>query len=150
MSGFGKKGVAAGVTQPSARVVTRNTAAREPDPLAAEREAFIAAERARRAEAGNTDSYDSGELPSYTAQAKPSRSVGMAYLLWFVLGQLSIHRFYLGATQSALIQAGMWIVALVLLIGGQYMLGLAIGALWALWLFSDVFTIPSIHRQHCR
>ena len=38
---------------------------------------------------------------SSTATGAPQKSVGMAYLLWFFLGVLGAHQFYLGRTGRA-------------------------------------------------
>ncbi len=75
-----------------------------------------------------------------------SRNIGLAYVLWFVLGQLSMHRFYCGQKDTAFIQLALWIGSLVVLfifppIG---LLGLLI---WVCWLFGDLFMIPGMLRK---
>jgi hypothetical protein len=59
--------------------------------------------------------------------ANEKKSAGAAYLLWFFLGFLSAHRFYLGKWGTALLQ----IVSYFFLIG-------------FVWWFIDFFLIPSI------
>ena len=59
--------------------------------------------------------------------ANERKSAGAAYLLWFFLGFLSAHRFYLGKPISAILQ----IVSYFFLIG-------------FVWWFLDFFLIPSI------
>ena len=75
-----------------------------------------------------------------------SRNIGLAYVLWFVLGQLSMHRFYCGQKDTAFIQLALWIGSLVVLfifppVG---LLGLLI---WVCWLFGDLFMIPGMLRK---
>ena len=59
--------------------------------------------------------------------ANEKKSAGAAYLLWFFLGFVSAHRFYLGKWGTALLQ----IVSYFFLIG-------------FVWWFLDFFLIPSI------
>ena len=59
--------------------------------------------------------------------ANERKSAGAAYLLWFFLGFLSAHRFYLGKPISAILQ----IVSYFFLIG-------------FVWWVLDFFLIPSI------
>ena len=94
------------------------------------------------------------------------KSTGIAYVLWFFLGGLSAHRFYAGKTGSAVFQ-------LLLIIGGWTaifaggsvaafangangadvagsgvaIVGVAMLALVALWLFIDLFLIPGMIRD---
>ena len=66
------------------------------------------------------------------------KSVGVAYLLWFFLGMLGAHRFYLGSTG-----AGVAILLLTILIGWT-LVGLIIPAIWVL---IDAFLIPGIAQK---
>jgi TM2 domain-containing membrane protein YozV len=59
--------------------------------------------------------------------ANERKSAGAAYLLWFFLGFVSAHRFYLGKPVSAILQ----ILSYFILIG-------------FVWWFLDFFLIPSI------
>ena len=59
--------------------------------------------------------------------ANEKKSAGAAYLLWFFLGFLSAHRFYLGKPVTAILQ----VVSYFFLIG-------------FVWWFLDFFLIPSI------
>ena len=81
----------------------------------------------------------------------------MAYVLWFLFGQFSVHRFYLGRFQSAVIQLGLAVFSWTLILGGIGGgsagiggMGLFVLVAWALWVFGDVFFIRAIHRKHCR
>ena len=62
--------------------------------------------------------------------ANDSPSTGVAYLLWFFVGILSEHRFYLGRPGTAILQ----ILTYFILIG-------------FIWLLVDAFLIPGMIRQ---
>ena len=122
--------------------------------MARRREAFIAAERARAASAGEAPppSARPSYSPSLQASAAPrvvvlpEKSVGMAYLLWFFLGALSLHRFYLGYATSGAVQVGLWLVGWGTVISGSaFGVFLLIG--WVVWLFGDAFLIPAMARR---
>ena len=85
-------------------------------------------------------------------RAKLERSVGIAYLLWFFFGNFSAHRFYLGATQSAIVQLGMLFVGALLVLTATWfsMLGLFLMGLWLVWWVLDLFRIPAVHARFCR
>lgn len=59
--------------------------------------------------------------------ANDKKSAGAAYLLWFFLGWISAHRFYLGKPVTAILQIFSYFIL--------------IGFVW--WLL-DLFLIPSI------
>lgn len=82
-------------------------------------------------------------MPSdrYTANA---RSVVIAYLLWFFLGVLAIHRFYLGRVMSGFIMLAMWAVGGSLAWAG---IGWLLLIPWAIWWFLDLFLIPGMVRS---
>ncbi|WP_240310941.1 TM2 domain-containing protein [Altererythrobacter sp. ZODW24] len=67
------------------------------------------------------------------------KSTGASYLLWFFLGGLGAHRFYLGRTGTAITQA-------LLALFGWLPLGLGWLAL-GIWWIVDAFLIPSIIRE---
>jgi len=73
------------------------------------------------------------------------KSVGVAYLLWFFLGSLGIHRFYLKQTGTAVVQ-------LLLAVAGWLTIWIAIGLLpfgiLGIWLLVDLFLIPGMAREH--
>ena len=73
--------------------------------------------------------------------ANEAKSAGVAYLLWFFLGGLGAHRFYLGATGTAVAQ-------LLLLIIGLFTTFLLIGflllAILGIWWLVDVFLISGM------
>jgi TM2 domain-containing membrane protein YozV len=80
------------------------------------------------------------EMMMYDAQKK---SVGVAYLLWFFLGTLGGHRFYVGRTGTAVAQ-------LLLTIAGACTMFLGVGffivGCVGLWVLIDAFLLPGIIR----
>ena len=60
-----------------------------------------------------------------------AKSTGAAYLLWFFLGLLSAHRFYLGTPWLAILQ----IISYFFIIG-------------FLWWLIDAFLIPGMIQEH--
>ena len=158
---FGRKGLEQGSPAVSGIDRLRNgprptQPLQQDDDIARKREAFLASERERRAQAGESDS-SGGSFGHHVAALRPERSLAMAYVLWFLLGQFSVHRFYLGRIQSGVIQFGLALFSWMLIIGGIGggsgsigLTGAAVLVVWALWVLGDVFFIHSIHRNHCR
>lgn len=74
-----------------------------------------------------------------------AKSTGAAYLIWFFLGGLGGHRFYLGRTGSATIMLAMLLIGLVTLpIGIGAVLLVAVG----FWGLVDAFLIPGMIQKH--
>lgn len=69
------------------------------------------------------------------------KSVLIAYLLWFFLGYLGIHRFYLGKITSGILMIMLFALSSLLTVIGIGFIGLALYGLW--WLI-DAFLIPSM------
>jgi hypothetical protein len=169
VTGFGRKGleqpVGRGAGPPNAGAelhALRNGARGAHSPLppggeiSRKLDAFRASERARSVD-GADGAGVSHAASSDRDTAKPERSLMMAYLLWFILGQVSAHRFYLGAYRSAIAQVGLFAVALLIALNGlgssNYGLGvvMAIAMIgWAIWVLGDVFFIHRLHRKLCR
>jgi TM2 domain-containing membrane protein YozV len=63
--------------------------------------------------------------------ANEQKNVGVAYALWFFLGILSLHRFYLGRPGTAILQ----ILSYFILVG-------------FLWWIVDAFLIPGMVDKH--
>jgi TM2 domain-containing membrane protein YozV len=122
--------------------------------LAAKRAAFLAAERARREAEGEAP-------PEATASYVPAgpfyerdKSMVVAYALWFLLGGLSAHRFYLGYATSGAVQLCMLVGGIVLILGGGSAVDaatawIAVGMILAstVWILFDVFLIPGMVRR---
>ena len=81
---------------------------------------------------------DVARLMQYDAAKK---STGIAYLLWFFLGGLGVHRFYLGQTGSGVAMAIISIISWITVFIGIGLVGLAVIGIW--W-FVDAFLIPGI------
>ena len=77
----------------------------------------------------------SKELQQQLAYESRRKSVGIAYLLWFFLGGLGVHRFYTGNTKSAVTQ-------LILTLTGIGFLLIVLP-----WLLIDLFLIPGLVRD---
>lgn len=72
-----------------------------------------------------------------------SRNIVIAYLLWFFLGFLGVHRFYLGRVMSGVIMLALWAMGTGLafiLIGWLFLIP------WGIWWFLDLFLIPGMVR----
>lgn len=106
--------------------------------LAARRAAFLAEERAR------------ARRPDHAPASNPvfvrEKSLGTAYLLWFFLGGLSAHRFYLGFPVSGVIQAALWPLGWAFLVSGS-LLTFVVMAGGGLWILVDAFLIPGLQKQ---
>lgn len=87
----------------------------------------------------------SNDTQAMMAFQNNKKSTGLAYVLWFFLGSLGAHRFYLGRTGSAI---GMlvlcvlgWLTVWMLGLGLLFLIPLGI------WLLVDIFLIPGIATQ---
>ena len=109
--------------------------------------------QAARSMAAGGRSYSGGSIEprgsartSYFFGDPAGRNLGIAYLLWFVLGQFSLHRFYCGQKDSAIIQMALWMVSIVMLL-----IFLPLGVLgfvtWVCWIIGDLFMIPGMLRK---
>jgi hypothetical protein len=89
--------------------------------------------------------------------ANEKKSVGLAYLLWFLLGALGIHNFYLGKILLGLFELLGGIVAIGFLVsgtlaggaaGGLAFLGVLCLVVWGAAYIVDLFLIPRRVRLH--
>ena len=91
---------------------------------------------------GSGLSADAQALMAFESQKK---SAGTAYLLWFCLGGVGAHRFYLGSTGAAVGQ-------LILFLLGWTTVWFLIGFLFlvplGIWLIVDLFLISDMVRTH--
>ena len=97
-----------------------------------------------------TPRYDS-TTPSVSADASAimmfeanKKSIGVAYLLWFLLGTLGAHRFYVRKTGSAIGQMLLLFIGwltLIVGVGALLLIGLII------WVIVDAFLIPGWIRN---
>jgi TM2 domain-containing membrane protein YozV len=70
-----------------------------------------------------------------------AKSAGAAYLLWFFLGTLGAHRFYLGKTGSGVAQLILFVLGWITMsVGVGVVLLIALG----IWWIVDAFLIPGI------
>ncbi len=145
---FGRKGMEA------AAPVGRRAQYFTPPPVAVEdaldrrREAFIAAERARAGEAAEAaDPMASAArakekgLPVFPGQ----KSARVAYSLWFFLGMISAHRFYLGRPITGVAQTCLWYVSLMFWMAGHELAFFPMVA-GVSWLVADLLLIPGMTR----
>ncbi len=86
--------------------------------------------------ATNNGASDAAKLMAYDANKK---STGVAYLLWFFLGGIGVHRFYLGKTGSGLLLMAITLVGLLLF---------PLLIVTAIWVIVDAFLIPGIIQVH--
>lgn len=134
MSGFGRKGAA------GAPALVGSAAE-----LAAKRAAFLAEERSRPRPAPDRDDGFGAHAPGYSPYIR-EKSLGTAYMLWFFLGGVGGHRFYLGFQISAAIQAALTPISYGLMIGGS-LLGFYTLSAAGLWLIADLFMLPGMQRE---
>lgn len=73
------------------------------------------------------------------------KSTGIAYLLWFFLGMLGVHRFYLGRSGSGAVILVLSIVSFFLSFVG---IGIFLFVIPAIWVLVDVFLIPGMAREY--
>ena len=190
---FGRKGLAPGQIAPAPPrpPVAAAAASDDRDTIAARREAFLAAERARNAAAESQSDTSSDPLaglrngvfpatrreepigqqwsPLSEADRERARAAGygatrpnpdkrflfgephkrslvMAYLFWFIACQGSLHRFYCGQSQSAMMQIGLLVGSVLL--GLIFMpMGVAGIFAWFFWIIADLFLIPGMMRR---
>lgn len=84
---------------------------------------------------------DAGRLMRFEAAKK---SVLVAYLLWFFLGWLGLHRFYLGYVISGLLMLALWGVGTLLTF---ILVGYVILVVPFLWWLLDLLLIPGMARD---
>lgn len=69
------------------------------------------------------------------------KSTGLAYVLWFFVGWIGVHRFYLGQTGTGIAMAIISVLSWITVFIGIGLVGFVIIGIW--WIV-DVFLIPGI------
>ena len=72
------------------------------------------------------------------------KSMGIAYALWLFLGQLGLHRFYLGRVGSGIAQLLLGLVGWATV---WFVIGVIPLAILWIWLFVDLFLTASMVRE---
>ena len=151
---FGRKGCEDGSAAPRRDAIVPEERARgfgqaqpaiDDDEMARRREAFIAEERARKARLAENPQAEGSDPAAHRSTHVREKSMGVAFALWFGLGAVGAHRFYLGFPVSGTVQASLWIVSWMMVLGGfQYAIfGAMIGGFWIL---TDCVVIPRLTR----
>ena len=124
-SSFGRKGQG---SEPAERRPVSFGKADEASEMERRREAFIAAERARRQQNGEFDERGEPDLPP-SRPSGPPKTIGTASLLWFLFGAFGGHHFYLGSASMGFVQISLRLVGLLMFLSGDlvglYLLGVA-------------------------
>jgi TM2 domain-containing membrane protein YozV len=164
---FGKKGVVPGAqpapvaARPAPRAATPARPATPVDPYAAQREAFLAAERERRRENGEEEhEYDysaaahvpqrprsSGKSSGYVLGAPEGRNLILAYVFWYFCSPLGMHRIYCGQKDTGFMQMGLFFGGLVIGALIWTPIGLIMIGAWLVWIIVDLFLIPGMMRR---
>ncbi len=84
---------------------------------------------------------DTARLMQYDANKK---SAVVAYVLWFFLGMLGAHRFYLGQSGSGAALLAITVVSILLMLAyvGLFTIWISV-----IWVIVDLFLIPGITRR---
>ncbi|MEZ5695361.1 MAG: TM2 domain-containing protein [Sphingomonadaceae bacterium] len=169
MSGFGRKGLTQGDAMPASRgafgnrinehdqlrKANRNAAKglANDEAMMAKRAAFLAQERERSERQGQPTQRGISDYSESYRPAPPragvDRPLWLAYVIWLFIGQLSIHRFYLGATSSAWKQLGLFFGSIVMAFIFPPLGALGLIA-WMIWIIADLFLMPGLHRKLCQ
>ncbi|NQW11112.1 MAG: TM2 domain-containing protein [Alphaproteobacteria bacterium] len=91
----------------------------------------------------DTGHSDSKGLMRFDAAKK---SLLVAYLLWFFLGIMAAHRFYLGEMKTGGILVSLWALGLIITLLGAGA-GLFFIVIASFWAFIDLFLIPGMTRR---
>jgi TM2 domain-containing membrane protein YozV len=93
-------------------------------------------------DAASASHHDAQAMMRYDANKK---SVVVAYVLWFFVGWLGGHRFYLKHTGTAIAMLIISLVSIPLSLLAVGALGFAVVGIWAL---VDAFLIPGMARDY--
>jgi TM2 domain-containing membrane protein YozV len=70
---------------------------------------------------------------NYVSVPRPStpKNTVLAYVIWFFLGQIGVHQFYLGNAKRGLIFLSLWLLTVILaVVGVGFITGLALLVYW--------------------
>ena len=87
---------------------------------------------------------DADRMMHYDANKK---SVGVAYLLWFFMGLIGAHRFYLGRTGSGMIILVIALLSLISLFSGELAGGFSFLFILGIWDVIDLFPFRDSHEN---
>lgn len=80
---------------------------------------------------------------SMRTKATGSKSAGVAYVLWFFVGGLGAHRFYLGAIASGAAMLVLSVCGVIFsMLPALFVFSLPLLALLSIWWLIDAFLIP--------
>lgn len=86
-----------------------------------------------------------GDLNQHMIYDARKKSVGAAFLLWFFLGGVGVHRFYLGKTGSGAAMLILSIVGFVTsILGVGFLLLIAVGIWWCV----DLLLVSGMVREY--
>jgi len=85
---------------------------------------------------------ETAKMMVYDAKKK---STGVAYLLWFLLGGIGAHRFYVNRTTSGVIYLVLQVIGWSTVAAGLGVLAFGVIGIW--WLI-DAFLVPGMVRSN--
>ena len=80
--------------------------------------------------------------------ANQNKSTALAYVLWFFVGLLGIHNFYIGRRILGLVEMILGIGGIAVFIGGDLTIGIYVLATFTILVLLDLFTIPRGLRHY--
>ncbi|MBV7259589.1 TM2 domain-containing protein [Erythrobacter crassostreae] len=75
------------------------------------------------------------------------RNVAIAYLFWFLLGQISAHRFYCGDRKGAVAQMTTFFISIFAMFFAPFV-GMVGMGIWVFWIIADLFLIPGLLKKY--
>jgi TM2 domain-containing membrane protein YozV len=95
----------------------------------------------------STQARPTADVRAQLAYDAGKKSMLLAYVLWFFVGGLGVHRFYLGRIGSGVALLALFLICWLL---GFITLGIGFVALLipAAWLLIDAFLIPGMVNGH--
>jgi hypothetical protein len=124
---------------------TARPATRREEPVGQEWSPLSQAER-QRARAAGIGAVRPDPDKRFIFGEPHKRSLALAYVFWFIACQGSLHRFYCGQTQSAIMQIGLLVGSVLI---GLIFAPMAVAGifLWFFWIIADLFLIPGMMRR---